>query len=93
MRSGGSPPPRTFHDQHCCLTANDSAVTAPRPPDLGSYAKVMSRWAIRMNSSRMNANFNHLRRIHKTAQQRPPLPKSTIRHRQLIYCFSPPSMS
>jgi hypothetical protein len=52
--------PRTFHDQQLLLTASDSAVTAPRPPGLVSFAKVTSRWAIRMNSSRMNANFNGL---------------------------------
>jgi hypothetical protein len=34
---------------------------------LASFAKVTSRWAIKMNSS-MKANSNGLRRIHKTAR-------------------------
>src|SRR3984893_16669819 len=40
-----------------CLTASDSAATAPRAPDLASFAKVISRWAIKMNNSPMNTSF------------------------------------
>ena len=40
------------------LDDRDSAATAPRPPGLPSFARVTSRWAIKMNSSRMKANFN-----------------------------------
>ena len=42
-----------------CLTASDSATTAPRPPGLASRARVTSKWAIKLNSKLINANFNH----------------------------------
>jgi hypothetical protein len=40
------------------VTASDSAATAPSPPGLASFARVTSRWAIKMNGSHMKANFN-----------------------------------
>ena len=43
---------------HRCLTASDSAATAPRPPGLASFASATSKWAIKMNRSGMKANFN-----------------------------------
>jgi hypothetical protein len=66
-----------------CLTGNDSAATAPRPPGLASFADLTSRWAITMKSSRMNANFSLERRFLKTALQKRFQAKSTIRHRQV----------
>ena len=56
---------RVFMISNWCLTASDSAATVPGPRGLASFAKVTSRWAIKMNSSRMKANFNGLRRIHR----------------------------
>jgi len=63
------------------LTASDSAATAPRPPRVPSFARVTSRWAIKMNSSRMKANFNGKWRIQKIALLKCSLPDSAIRHR------------
>jgi hypothetical protein len=34
-----------------CLTTNDSATTAPRPPGLASRARVTSKWAIKLNGN------------------------------------------
>jgi hypothetical protein len=34
-----------------CLTASDSATSAPRPAQAPSFARVTSRWEIKMNSS------------------------------------------
>src|SRR5271169_6886266 len=65
-----------------CLTASDSAATAPRPPGLASFARVTSKWAIKLNSKLIKANFNGLRTIHKSAFLRCILPKSAIRHTQ-----------
>jgi predicted acylesterase/phospholipase RssA len=42
-----------FMMSNWCLTVSDSAATAPRPPGLASFARVTSRWAIKMNISRM----------------------------------------
>jgi hypothetical protein len=67
-----------------CLTASDSAATASRPPGLASFARVTSKWAIKLNSKLIKANFNGLRTIHKSAFLRCILPKSAIRHTHLI---------
>jgi hypothetical protein len=64
------------------LTASDSAATAPRPPGLASRARVTSKWAIKLNSKLIEANFNGLRTIHKSALQQCILPESAIRHTQ-----------
>jgi len=63
-----------------CLTASDSATTAPRPPGLASRAKVTSKWAIKLNSKLVKANFNRVRTIHKSALQPCIPPESAIRH-------------
>ena len=47
-----------FMMSNWCLTASDSAATAPRPPGLASFARVTSKWAIKMNRFGMKANFN-----------------------------------
>src|SRR5208283_596988 len=66
-----------------CLTASDSATTAPRPPGLASRARVTSKWAIKLNSKLIKANFNRVRTIHKSALQQCFPPESAIRHTQL----------
>jgi hypothetical protein len=43
-----------------CLTASDSAATAPRPHGLASRARVTSKWAIKLNSKLINADFNRV---------------------------------
>ncbi len=66
-----------------CLTASDSATTAPRPPGLASRARVTSKWAIELNSKHIEANFNGLRRNHKSALQQCIPPESAIRYTQV----------
>src|SRR6266481_4551079 len=66
-----------------CLTASDSATTAPRPPGLASRARVTSKWAIKLNSKLIKANFNPVRTIHKSALQQCIPPESAIRHTQV----------
>ncbi len=69
-----------FMISNWCLTDSDSAATAPRLPCLASFARVTSRWAIKMNCSRMKANFSGEGAVRKTALQKCFLPESTIRH-------------
>src|ERR1700733_288538 len=59
MGSGSEHGVAHFMMSNWCLSAIDSAATAPRPPGVASFATVVSRWAIRTNSSRINENFNH----------------------------------
>jgi hypothetical protein len=65
-----------------CLTANDSAATAPRPPGLARRAKVTSKWAIKLNSNLIETNLNGVGTFHKSALQRRILPESVFRHTQ-----------
>ena len=75
---------RVFMISNWCLTASDSAATVPGPRGLASFAKVTSRSAIKMNSSRMKANFNRSAKDPPTARLTLFLSaKLTIRHRQL----------
>jgi hypothetical protein len=69
-----------FMMSNWCLTSNDSAATAPRPPGLASRAKVTSRWAIKLNSNLIKTNLNRVGTFHKSALQRRVLPESVFRH-------------
>ncbi len=64
-----------------CLTANDSAATAPRPPGLASFAKVQQMGNQDEQFSH-EKDFNAEIRFLKTALRKRFQAKSAIRHTQ-----------